>query len=242
MAAKKDKILKAVLAFVLAVNILTWFYAREAQGRWLNVPPVPGKLGVVSFSLGDKQFAYRSLGIVLQNLGDTGGRTTSLKDYDYDRLTQWFFLMDDLDPISDFVPFLASYYFGGVQDPKKFRPVLDYLAEIGTRPEGQKWRWLAQGVYLARYRMNDLDKALELAYKLARVENDDMPGWARQMPGFVLTAKGEKEAAYALMVETLKSSADKLDPTEVNYMREYICTRILDENEARGHPLCQNIP
>lgn len=234
--------MKVLLALVLFTNVMVWFYARDVRAAWLNVPPVPSQIGAAAFGIGDRQLAYRVFGITLQNMGDTGGRSTSLNDYDYEALTRWFFLMDTLDPKSDYVPFLAAYYFGSVQDPEKFRPVLDYLQLVGARPEGQKWRWLAQGVYIARYRMNDLDKALELAHILAGNENKDMPGWARQMPGFILSAKGEKEAAYAIMVETLKTSADKLHPNEVNYMRDYICTRILDERSAQGHPLCQNIP
>ncbi len=242
MILNEKRTLELLLAIVLFVNVLAWFYARDFKARWINVPPAPGEAGAVVLTLGDKQMAYRALGLMLQNLGDMGGRSTALKDYDYGELTKWFFLMDRLDPVSDFVPFLAAYYFGSSQDPEKLRPMLDYLLTVGRRPEGEKWRWLAQGVFLARYQMKDMDKALELAHVLAEVENEDMPGWARQMPGFVLAAKGEKEAAYAIMMETLKSSADKLHPAEVNYMREYICTRILDEDEARGHSLCQDIP
>ncbi len=237
-----EQILAALFTLVILINVLTWFYARDIKGYWINVPPVPGEIGAVSFALGDKQFAYRGLGIMLQNLGDTGGNSTALKDYDFNELTKWFFLMDRLDPKSDYMPFLAAYYFGGSQEPEKIRPMLDYLIQAGGKPEGQKWRWLAQGVYLARYRLNDLDKALEMAHILAKIDNDDMPGWARQMPGMVLTAKGEKEAAYAIMVETLKSSADKLHPAEVNFMRAYICEQVLDADEASAHPLCQDIP
>ena len=113
--------------------------------------------------LGDPSLAYRANSVVLQNLGNTGGRTVSLDQYNYDDLTQWFFLQDKLDQKSDFIPYLASYYFGSVQDPEIFRPILDYLQMVGERPYEEKWRWLAQAVFMARYTMKDLDKALELA-------------------------------------------------------------------------------
>ncbi len=238
---RKEKIIKIMLGVAVLVNTLTWFYARDVQARWANVPPVPDEIGATSFALGDKQFAYRTLGLMLQNMGDAGGRSTPLQDYDYDELTKWLFLMDRLDPKSDHIPYLASYYFGGVQKPEMLRPMMDYFVAVGNTSYGEKWRWLAQGAYLARFRMNDLDKALEMANTLAKIEKDDMPFWARQMPAFILTAKGEKEAAYAIMLETLKSSAEKLHPNEVNAMRAYICTRILDITEARANPLCEDI-
>ncbi|GJL84519.1 MAG: hypothetical protein DHS20C02_02940 [Micavibrio sp.] len=242
MFVHREKILKFLLSIAVLANVLTWVYARDVQARWTNVPPVPNELGAAGFALGDKQFAYRALGLMLQNMGDTGGRSTALQDYNYEELTKWLFLMDQLDSESNYVPYLASYYFGSVQKPEMLRPMMDYFVAVGNTPYGEKWRWLAQGVYLARFRMNDLDKALEMAHVLAKIDNDQMPVWARQMPGFVLTAQGEKEAAYAIMVETLKSSADKLHPNEVNAMRAYICIRILDIEEARTHPLCQDIP
>lgn len=239
MAAKGIAV-KILLGIALAVNVLTWFYARDVQARWANVPPVPDEAGAAGFGFGDTQFSYRSLGLMLQNMGDSGGRSTALKDYNYDELTKWFFLMNALDPKSDYVPYLAAYYFGGVQNPEMLRPMLDYFIAIGNTSEGEKWRWLAHGAYLARFRMNDLDKALEMANMLAKIEKDDMPLWARQMPAFVMNAKGEKEAAYAIMLETLKSSGGKLHPNEVNAMRAYICEQILDPVAARENPLCKD--
>lgn len=234
-------IVKLGLAFALMLNLLFWFSVRDVQVSWNNVPPAPEKKYASAYGLGDASFAYRINGIMIQNLGDTGGRVTSLKDYNYDALTDWFFVQDHLDKKSNFIPYLASYYFGGLQEPEKFRPVLDYLEEVGKRPYGEKWRWLAQGVFLARFKLNDLDKALSMARSLAKVENDNMPAWARQMPAFVMNAKGEKEASYALMLEILKTSADIMHPNEVNAMRAYICEQILDTKEAKKDPICEGV-
>ncbi|MCB1556578.1 MAG: hypothetical protein KDJ15_04605 [Alphaproteobacteria bacterium] len=190
-------------------------------------------------ALGDTQLAYRSAGIMLQNLGDSGGRAVALKDYDYDRLGRWFSQGDRWDPRSDFMPFLAAYYYGSVPDPKKLDPVITYLAQAGARPSGEKWRWLAQAVFLARYRQEDLAKAYDLATRLASLPVE-MPSWARQMPAFVSLAQGNKEAAYDIMIGILKTEAEKLPPQEVNFMVDYICTRILDAAAASIHPLCQS--
>ena len=40
------------------------------------------------------------------------------------------------------------------------------------------------------------------------------------------------------MIEVLKESAQDLHPNEVYFMKDYICERILDEEEAAIHPLC----
>ncbi len=239
----KDKLsIKILLSLALLLNLGLWLSVRGVQARWGNVPPVPNVKYADSYGLGDAQLSYRIIGLMLQNLGDTGGRTIALKDYDYDELTKWFFLQDKLDPKSDYTPYLAGFYFSGLQEPQKYVPVLDYLEMVGARPYGQKWHFLVQAIYMARFVIGDMDRALEMAYKLARINNPDMPNWTRQMPAFVMTAQGKKEAAYALMVEILRTSADKLSPNEVNALRAYVCDRILEKNEADINPLCKNIP
>lgn len=233
---------RVLLGFAVLANLIFWFSVRHVQTQWTNVPPPPPKQYASASGLGDRSFSYRMNGIMIQNMGDTGGRTTALKDYNFERLSKWFFLEDSLDAHSNHIPYLAGYYFSGSQDPQKYRPVLDYLETIGVRPDGEKWRWLAHAVFMARFKMKDMDRALSLAHKLAEVKNSDMPEWTRQMPAFVMNAKGEKEAAYALMLEILKSRRDKLHPEEVTAMRSYICGSILDKSEAENNPICKNIP
>ncbi len=236
-----DRKLQIFIALTLFVNIALWFSVRFVQATWANVPPAPDPKYAAMSALGDKSFAYRINSLMIQNFGDTGGRVTALKEYDFDELTKWFFLQDTLDERSNFIPNLAGYYFSGVQEPEKFRPVLDYLEMVGVRPYGEKWRWLAQGVFLARFVIQDMDRALEMAELLSNLDVDDIPIWTKQMPAFVKNARGEKEAAYGLMLEILKTSADKMHPSEVYSMRIYMCTRLLDEKEAEKNPLCEGL-
>lgn len=230
-----------VLFALVAVNIATWYSVRDVKGRWTNVPPVPSLAGAGAGTLGDLQLAYRSYGLILQNLGSTGGRTESLKNYNYDRLKDWFFLTWALDNKSNYVPYMAAYYFGAVEDNKKLKPLIDYLEIAGQGAEGEKWRWLAHAVYLARYKMNDMNRALEMANKLAASKDETLPAWAKQMPAFVNEAKGDKQAAYEIMLNVLKTEGDKMPVQEVNFMLDYICKRVLDEAQAKNHPLCKEI-
>lgn len=236
-----DRTLQVILFLLLVANIAFWFSVRGVQARWNNVPPAPDKQYAALYGLGDESFSYRLNGLMIQNLGDTGGRVTPLDEYDYEALTRWFFVQDHLDPYSDYTPYLAAYYFGGVQKPSKLMPMIGYLENVGLRPFKEKWRWLTQAIFLARFRMKDMDRALEMAHKLAAIDYTDMPGWAKQMPVFIMNVQGEKKAAYAIMLEILRTSKETLHPSEVLSMRVYMCTRLLSSEEAEQNPLCEGI-
>lgn len=229
----------AFLFLAVVLQISLWTYARGFQARWANVPPVPSYAGALSFGLGDAQFAYRALGVMLQNLGNTGGLTINIEEYDYDALKGWFLLTDRLDPASNFMPFLAGYYFGAVQDPVKAGRIVDYLAVQGARPEKDKWRWLARAAYLARYSEKDTAKALKLSQQLAALyPRVNLPFWARQMPVFILQDRGEKEAALAMVLETLKSEAKTMPREETYALLDFMCHRLLTKAEASKYQVC----
>lgn len=219
-----EKRISAALFFLIAVNFAYWLASADTYGRWAGVPPVPSEAGILMRGLSDAQFSHRSSALTLQTLGDSGGKITPLKDYDYNKLRSWFFRLHGLDPASDHMPMVAAYYFGATRVPGDVRMVIDYLAMAGGIPVGDKWRWLAQAVYLAQHRLHDLDLALDLAYRLSRIPGD-LPMWARQMPAFVLKEKGEREAAR-LILENLIATQSNLDPKEVNFMRAYLVEQL----------------
>jgi hypothetical protein len=227
--------------FLLAIvlNLAFWMHSRHVFSAWDNVPPAPGHASSSLSALGDTGVAYRMVGYMLQNFGNTGGRYESLKNYDYDRLKGWLFAAQALDGESNYVPFLAAYYYGAREDdPKALSNVISYLADEGQKPYPQKWRWLAHAVYLARYKENNLPKALELADRLAGLKNKDVAPWARQMPAFIQLQMGNKEAAYKIMTHMLATEAGKIHPNEINAMRDFICERTLDGAQAAKDPLC----
>lgn len=232
----------AVYVFLLIALILQlslWWAVRGQQARWTNVPPAPSYAGAAALGLGDPQFAYRAAGVMMQNLGNNGGRTTRFDDYNYDALAAWFSLADKLDPQADFMPFLAGYYFGAVDDPLKAARVVDYLAEQGMKSYPQKWRWLARAAFLARFSEKNTDKALKLSEWLAALYPAvPLPLWARQMPVFILQERGEREAALAMTLETLRAGVGTLPPQEINTMVDYMCHRLLSKDEALKYSLC----
>ncbi len=233
----------AYLFFIVALtlNIAFWLHSKKILPEWGNVPSPPSAHTADLAGFGDDEIAYRLFGYVLQNLGNAGGQYRSLRDYDYAMLEKWFFISKDLDPRANYVPFLAAYYFGGVEErPEKLTHVINYLAEEGVSPYPEKWRWLAQAVYLARYKQKDMGRALELANTLANLDVKMAP-WARQLPAFIQLQMGNKEASYEIMIRMLATESENLHPNEVNYMRDFICTRTLDKDEAARNPLCKDL-
>lgn len=225
--AQLKKAVNAGLLAVLGLNFMLWYASSDVYARWEGVPPPPSERGARLMTLGDAQFSYRFGAITLQNLGDGGGRVTSLRDYDYGRLGKWFWLLNSLDPASNHVPMAAAYYFGGSGTPKDIRIVVEYLAAIGVNPVGNKWRWLVHAIFLARHHLNDLKLALDLAYRLAKMEpiGDTLPEWARQMPAFVLTEQGDKQAARKI-IENLLLGGRRFHPNEVNFMKHWLTVEL----------------
>lgn len=235
---KQHLILYTLFLCAFLAHALFSVGSRHMKAAWANVPPVPSEQGAAALALGDEQLAYRMIGIMLQNMGDNGGRSTSLTKYNYDRLGDWLFLEDKLDSESNFIPYLAAFYFGATPDATQLDPLINYLALVGQRPYDQKWRWLGQAVYLARFPQKNYEKAAGLAAILAGMWHPGMPGWVRQMPAFVALQMGDKQASYDIIMSILKEEADQMHPNEVNFMVSYICERLLDESEAAQNPLC----
>lgn len=215
----------AAVLIALGLQGAFWWQTRELQAGWEGVPPAPSHQVAKALALGDGQFLYRAATFVLQNMGDEGGRVTPLKDYDYQRLGQWFSLLDRFDPQSEFLPVLVGYYFSQSQNPDDVRIVISFLAHIAIRDPERNWRWLAHAIYLARHRVKDMNLALSLAYRMAAIKSPGIPVWARQMPAFVLADVGEREAARDLMEAIMDSQID-LEPSEIEFMRDFIETRL----------------
>lgn len=218
--------LRLTLAALFLLYLSFWFAARGVYTRWNGTPPVPALAGALSASLNDAELSYRGFGLMLQNLGDVGRDVTPLKNYDYARLKEWFFLLHRLDPASDHMPMVAAHYFGATKVPKDAAEIVAYLRVAGQAPYAEKWRWLAHAAFLAQHRMKDPDLALAIAYDLQRLARAgvDMPQWARAMPAFVLANKGEAEAAKAFMSNLLVTDSTP-HPEEVYFMKSFLIER-----------------
>lgn len=197
------------------------------------VPDVPGRIAVKALSFGDEEFYFRLLALDIQNAGDTFGRFTELYKYDFKKLYAWFTLLDTLDNESDYIPFIASYYYSQTQHVPDVRYVVDYLYEHSyQRPEKKFW-WLAQATYLAQHKLKDNDLALKMASPLEHA--DTAPFWVRQLPAFVHEKRGEMDDALRIM-NAIEANSKDIPPGELRFMEYFVKERVkkLDSMKTKG--------
>ena len=214
-----------LLYVALSLNVFIWSFTKDYQPDMAIVPDVPSDLSVKAFALGDEQFYFRSLAFRLQNAGDTFGRFTALKAYNYQKLYAWFTLLDSLDARSNFVPSLAGYYFSQTQHTPDVAYVVRYLEEHARKDMYAKWWWMGQAVYLANNKLQDKAWALDLAYQLAATPRDDIPLWTKQMPAFIYEQLGEEQQALAI-IKGILDHVEHIDPGELNFMRYFVQERL----------------
>ena len=224
-AGNSKHFILAGFLFFLAANVALWSHLRPLRPDLGIVPSLPSPHMVKLFSFGDPELYFRLASFRLQNAGDTFGRYTAYRDYDYPLLEKWFLLLDDLNDISDVTPSMAGYLFSLSQEPKRDVPhIIRYLEQHYDRHPEKKWWWLSHAIYLANSRMHDKQEALRLAYKLGTTEAD-VPLWARQMPAFIHEQLGEKQHALAIIENILKTQKDIPDE-ELRFMNIFIKDRL----------------
>lgn len=212
------------LAALVLLQVGYWYKTKDITPEMGIVPDVPGREALHALTFGDDQFYFRILAFNLQNAGDTFGRSTSLRYYDFNKLYLWFNLLDELDAKSNMIPAMATYYFSQTQNTADVRYVVDYLYTHSMRDVGVKWWWLVQSIYLAMHKLEDKDLALKVSAPLV---HKDVPVWAQQMAAVVREKRGEMEDAYNIM-QTIKEHAESKDIKEMDlkYMTYFIKERL----------------
>jgi len=212
------------LILVTLMQVALWQRSKDIKPDLIILSEVPGKYEVKALSFGDDEFYFRVLGGQLQMAGDTFGRSTPLKDYDYVKLLAWFRLLDGLDEKSNYIPALAAYYYSNTQRASDNKYIIEYLEENAARDPEHKWWWLAQAAMIAKYRLHDKAKALEIARHLSGIPGD-LPIWARQLPAFLYADMGEKDQAIIIIRDILKNYKN-LPPDELNFMYYFVKDRL----------------
>lgn len=211
------------------VKSYIWSGTRSQKPDMDVVPPVPSKEILRAFAFGDEQLYFRYNAYLIQFAGDTFGRTTPLKDYDYPKLYAWWTILDSLDSNSDYLPYMVSYYYGATQDPERqIKYVIDFLVEHSDKHPEKKWWWYSQAAYHARYKLKDDKRALEIADKLYNLPKDlDIPIWTRQLKAFILEKEGEVKESCNIIVNVLNDYQDgRLEQGEINFIHYFIQERL----------------
>jgi len=234
---KLNKIYIAILFIFFSLQYAFWYGFSEntllSGTRFVKpnitiVPNVPSETEVNILSLGDKQLYFRLLALKIQNAGDYYGEFTSVNNYDFNKLYRWFKILDGLYNESNFVPSLASYIYSNARDKENLRYLVKYLEEFSQYNLTKNWWWLSQAVYIANFKMKDVDLALDMSYNLSKVEGD-IPMWARQMPAILLLSKGEEEASFKI-VKSILDNIDSIDERDAGFLLFFIKERLKKSN------------
>jgi hypothetical protein len=205
-----------------------WVGSRSIKPEIEVVPATPSVEILKAFSFGDEQLSFRYNGYMMQFLGDSFGRVTPLKDYNYERLYRWWSILDEIDSVSNLVVYVAAYYYSASQDVNDIPYVVDFLEKHSDKHPSDKWWWYSQAVYLAKNKMKDDKRALEIAKKLSDLPKDlDIPIWTRQLQAFIFEGKGEYKQACDIIVNVIRDSGDnKLTEGEMNFIYYFIQERL----------------
>jgi hypothetical protein len=224
MCAKIKYVLRNYLALllVLCLQFGYWFETKDIKPQMDIVPDVPGRKQIHALTFGDDQFYFRTLALMLQNSGDTYGRFTSLRYYDFNKLYHWFNLLDELDARSNIIPAMACYYFSQTQNTADVRYIVDYLYTHSTRDVEHKWWWLLQSIYLAMHKVEDMNLALKVSAPLV---NPKVPLFAQEMAAVVHEKRGEMDDAYRIM-ESIKENAKTIPDADLKYMTYFVKERL----------------
>ncbi len=218
-----------ILFFIF--QIIFWSKTENIKPNLGIVPEVPTLSTVKAFSFGDEEFYFRYKGFRIQNTGDTFGRFSPLKDYDYNKLSQWFYLLDSLDSKSNYIASLAAYYYSLTQNHNDVIYVINFLNDHADKDPKKKWWWYYQALYLANSVYNDKDLAIKMAEKLKKYSPDSAPLWTKQMLAILLSDKGEKcesiRVISGILEEYEKPDKNKsINDNEINFMKFFIQQRM----------------
>lgn len=183
-----------------------------------DLPPPVDAGDIRLFSLGEPAVAARVLGFWLLGFDSRAGQAVPFGSLDYVRLVGWLETIQALDPLSDMPVMSAAGVFVDVKDPARARRMIEFVHRAFLEAPALRWRWMAQVVLLAKYRLGDLELARRLAADLrARAGQAAVPAWARDMEVLILQDMGEFEAARRL-IETMLARGDITDPAELRFL------------------------
>lgn len=220
MAARRP-LIPLLLLGLLAAQIGFARSVRHIPVEVLLVPEPPGPAGLAAQAFGDDEFLFRARALQLQHAGNLDGRILPLAALDYAKLAAWFALFDRLDPVAEVVPTAAAFLYSGTQRPADTHYLIDYLERHALHDPARKWRWLAQAVQMARYRLGDIERARALARELRLLPYSGIPYWARELEVFILTDLGEKAASRAIL-EAVLATDPNLPDNERRWIEYYV--------------------
>lgn len=197
------------LIAIICIQFCVWFFfTKNIKHNFTITPLPPSKLEMSLFSFGDSELLYRFYGFKLQTAGDTFGETIALQDYDYEKLEQWFYALDELDGRSEYVPSIAGFYYSVSQHAEDNKHIVSYLEKFADRDPVKNWRWYVTATYIAKYKLYDNELSFRIARKLMNIDNKEIPFVSRIMSIAMLGKKDLERCETINMINDLLKSGD----------------------------------
>lgn len=224
----KTKIYLHLFFITLLLQIVFWNYSKNVRPEFNLLPnPIDSKFSKLA-SLGDDEFLFRSLIIRIQNAGDIYAGFEPLRNYDYQKLYDWFIFLDSLNAKSRLTPSLAAYTYSNIDDVEKTQHLINYLQYRGQTSIDDNWWWIFQAIYLAR-KIDDRQRALHLAQILASNKDPEAPLWTKQMSAFIYAKYDEGCLAFFAIknvIDDLNRKNVGISVDDMNFYRYFINTRL----------------
>jgi hypothetical protein len=226
-----------ILLSLLAMQIVIWCFANRIKPKYVITPYPPTKTEIEALSFGDKQLLYRKLAFQLQTAGDKLGHYANLKEYDYNRLRTWFEALDGLDSHSQYMPFMAAYYYSAVQDSQKAKIIASYIASYASKDVSQHWRLLTTALYIYNQRAKDSNAEIKSIGEIL-IKQQEIPTWAKALAAFYLKDNGDICNAYNLITQISKQGImEERANTEDKFLINILMHNIKRLENFRPHEL-----
>ncbi len=207
----------------------------DAHYRHLNEPLEVELYRAISFG-SDKLLSYLLL-IRLQLHDNQKGQHVNYRHLDYALLSDWLMTLYDLNPDSDYPGFLASRVYSNVQDKSKIRQMIHVVEMLFDKNPERHWRRMTEVCLLMKHKLNDLDSALTIAEKIAKLPSTiKIPYWARDMKLVLLDELNQYESAQ-LLISSMLQSGSVTDHDELRFLRDRLLKiqQSLSENKQLQH-------
>jgi len=175
-------------------------------------------------ALGSEQLFGYLLAIRLQLHDNQVGRHFNYKLIDYRLLIDWLDRISEVGSGTEYPMLLASRVYATTGDHEQLRQILGFIERRFEDDPQLHWRRLTEASLTAKYKLGDLDLALQLARKLTRLPASVvMPHWARDFEFLLLAELNELESAITVIQALLQTEAVN-DPDE----RRFLQGKLLD--------------
>jgi hypothetical protein len=198
-----------VFACVLGAQLAISARAPDDWHLQASAGEAPSRSAVELAFLGEGALAAYATSLYIQSFDAQAGAILPLRTSDFPAVRSWLALSFALNPDSGYPLMLAAFDYAEtahLQDDTE-KPavaqapqVLEFV-EQGYRQDPHKhWRWLAHAAWVARYVLHD-DARAGIEARLLRdaPESAQVPRWARELDGYVLSRPDPVEARRALL-------------------------------------------